>query len=259
MRACASSRRSLWPPERDMAVDGVVNGKDDPGGRQVFRSPAAVAIWWVWVLFAVGNLIDLAVQGRDHLSVVAAFILLLITGVVYVTALRPRVVADLRRAHGQQPGPRPPGGLGRCRARRLNRPAPHPVRVAGGRRRRNGEARHLRLGGALLAPQASRGRAARRPPGARRRWRVRPRRIRRGQARQGRLRRPSGATPPDIPEPVSLGVDADLVVTTLTTRAEQAREDEPAVRAAAPVSSWYWPAVAAILIPALALLIAVLA
>ena len=46
------------------------------------------------MLFAVGNLIDLAVQGRDHLSVVAAFILLFITGVIYTTVQRPRIVAD---------------------------------------------------------------------------------------------------------------------------------------------------------------------
>jgi Bacterial PH domain len=64
------------------------------GGPQTFRSPTAVAIWWVWVLFAVANLIDLAVQGRDHLSLVAAAILLLATGVAYVTAQRPRIIAD---------------------------------------------------------------------------------------------------------------------------------------------------------------------
>jgi Bacterial PH domain len=46
------------------------------------------------VLFAAANLIDLAIQGRDHLSVVAAFSLLAVTGVVYVTARRPRIVAD---------------------------------------------------------------------------------------------------------------------------------------------------------------------
>jgi Bacterial PH domain len=64
------------------------------GGPQVFRSPTAVMIWWVWVLFAVGNLIDLAVQGRDRLSLVAAAILVLVTGIAYVTAQRPRVIAD---------------------------------------------------------------------------------------------------------------------------------------------------------------------
>ncbi|MGH3202726.1 MAG: PH domain-containing protein [Streptosporangiaceae bacterium] len=64
------------------------------GGPQVFRSPTAVIIWWVWLLFAVGNLVDLAVQGRDRLSLVAAAILLLVTGIAYVTAQRPRVIAD---------------------------------------------------------------------------------------------------------------------------------------------------------------------
>ena len=59
-----------------------------------FRSPIAVVIWVVWLLFAVGNWIDLAVQGRDHGSAVAAAILLLATGAVYVTAARPRIIAD---------------------------------------------------------------------------------------------------------------------------------------------------------------------
>ena len=48
----------------------------------------------VWLLFAVGNWVDLAVQGRDHLSVVAAAVLLLATGAAYVTAQRPRIIAD---------------------------------------------------------------------------------------------------------------------------------------------------------------------
>ena len=61
---------------------------------QIFRSPTAVVVWVEWLLFAVGNWIDLAVQGRDHLSVVAAAVLLLATGVAYVTAQRPRIIAD---------------------------------------------------------------------------------------------------------------------------------------------------------------------
>ena len=71
-----------------------MSDKQDQNGRQVFRSVGAVVVWWIWVLFAVGNLIDLAVQGRDHLSLVAAFILLFVTGIVYITALRPRIIAD---------------------------------------------------------------------------------------------------------------------------------------------------------------------
>jgi hypothetical protein len=61
---------------------------------QTFRSPTALVVWVVWLLFAVGNWVDLAVQGRDHTSVVAAAILLLATGIAYVTAQRPRVIVD---------------------------------------------------------------------------------------------------------------------------------------------------------------------
>jgi hypothetical protein len=67
---------------------------DVAGGPQTFRSPTAVLIWWVWLLFAAANLVDLAVQGRDHLSLVAAAILVLATGIAYVTAQRPRIIAD---------------------------------------------------------------------------------------------------------------------------------------------------------------------
>jgi hypothetical protein len=67
---------------------------DAAGGPQTFRSPTAVIVWWVWLLFAAANLVDLAVQGRDHVSLVAAAILVLATGVAYVTAQRPRIIAD---------------------------------------------------------------------------------------------------------------------------------------------------------------------
>lgn len=63
-------------------------------GSQVYRSSMAVVIWWAWLVFAVGNLIDLAVQGRDHLAAEAAAALLVVTGIAYATALRPRVIAS---------------------------------------------------------------------------------------------------------------------------------------------------------------------
>src|ERR1700678_1688281 len=81
--------RSWW-----MTWAEVLSKQADADGRQMFRSPVRALIWWVWVLFAVGNLIDLAVQDRDHLSVIAACTLLLITGIVYATAQRPRIIAD---------------------------------------------------------------------------------------------------------------------------------------------------------------------
>lgn len=94
---------------------GVPAGAPDgqPGGRtgggqsggtttparppDVYRSSLALLAWWVWLAFAVANLIDLAVQGRDRLSLAAAAALVLVTGVMYVAAFRPRVVAA---AHG---------------------------------------------------------------------------------------------------------------------------------------------------------------
>jgi hypothetical protein len=51
-------------------------------------------VWWVWLLFLAANLADIAVQGRDHASAVAAAILVLVTGFAYVAAQRPRVIVD---------------------------------------------------------------------------------------------------------------------------------------------------------------------
>ena len=68
--------------------------KNQPGQVQTFRSATAVVVWVVWLLFAVGNWIDLAVQGRDHTSAIAAAILLLVTGIAYDTAQRPRIISD---------------------------------------------------------------------------------------------------------------------------------------------------------------------
>jgi Bacterial PH domain len=78
-----------------MAAEQATDGKaaSGVGKPQVFRSTTAVIVWGLWLLFAVANLIDLAVQGRDHASVVAAGILVMITGVAYVAAQRPRIIA----------------------------------------------------------------------------------------------------------------------------------------------------------------------
>ncbi|MGE5285795.1 MAG: PH domain-containing protein [Micromonosporaceae bacterium] len=54
----------------------------------------AIVLWYVWLVFAAANLIDLAVRGRDHSSAVIAAVLVLITGVAYVAMRRPRIIAD---------------------------------------------------------------------------------------------------------------------------------------------------------------------
>lgn len=60
----------------------------------VYRSTVALVVWWVWVVFAAANLLDLAIQAHSHFSAEVAAVLLLITGVTFVSAFRPRVVAD---------------------------------------------------------------------------------------------------------------------------------------------------------------------
>jgi len=65
--------------------------------KKVFRLPTPIVFWWVWVVFAVVNLADLAIQGRDKTSVQIAFGLAAVTGVVYACAYRPRVVTDADR------------------------------------------------------------------------------------------------------------------------------------------------------------------
>jgi hypothetical protein len=70
------------------AADGV------PAERKVFRLQGALIAWWVWVVFAGANLVDLAITGRDHTAAEIAVSLIVITGLVYACALRPQVVAD---------------------------------------------------------------------------------------------------------------------------------------------------------------------
>ncbi len=63
---------------------------------ETYRSPLALVVWWVWLAFAVANLIDIAVQGRDRLALAAAAALVLVTGLMYVGTFRPRVIATAR-------------------------------------------------------------------------------------------------------------------------------------------------------------------
>ena len=230
--------------------------KKDPDGREVFRSTGAVIVWWVWVLFAVGNLIDLAVQGRDHLTLVAAFILLFVTGIVYTTAQRPRIVADADGLTIANP----------VRDHRVGWAA-----VAGADPT---ELLRVRCEWPDGDGTARRGIYSWAVHSSRRRQAVAEMRARR-RSRQGRRdgfgagaggfgfggfggayggsADPAPATTAD-----PLRVDADRVVAVLTARAEKARLDAPEAQATAPVASWDLVAIAAIVIPGLALLVTAL-
>jgi hypothetical protein len=62
--------------------------------RKVFRLQGPLVLWWAWVVFVVLNLGDLAIQGHDRTSLQIAIGLLAVTGVVYACAFRPRVITD---------------------------------------------------------------------------------------------------------------------------------------------------------------------
>jgi hypothetical protein len=62
--------------------------------RKVFRLPGAIVAWWAWVILAAACLGDIAFTGHNHTAAEIAVTVLVVTGVVYTCALRPRVVAD---------------------------------------------------------------------------------------------------------------------------------------------------------------------
>jgi hypothetical protein len=267
---------------------------------QKFRSQIAVLIWWVWVLFAVANLIDLAVQGHDHVSAVAAAALILGTGIAYVTALRPRVIADedgivvknplrdhkigwlavakidlgeLLRVHcewapdplhgpGDSGGPGASGGAGGSgEGSGLRRKVIHAWAVQASRRRQ-------------AAAELKTRRAASRSAGASPYGRTGSYRLdhvaHRGEAdRFARAINESASAPPSV---VHMR-EVEQTVKTLNERAASAREraetarernsapgESPLERAAAvaPVTSWDTRSIAALVLPALLLVIVIL-
>lgn len=68
--------------------------KTGPDGKTVFRLIPPLVLWWAWVAFAVANIADLAIQSHNWLAVQVTVGLLALTGVFYVCTLRPRVVSD---------------------------------------------------------------------------------------------------------------------------------------------------------------------
>jgi hypothetical protein len=63
-------------------------------GKAVFRRGTPLVLWWLWVAFVVFNIIDVVVPDHDYFSFELIAGLLAVTAVVYACALRPRVVAD---------------------------------------------------------------------------------------------------------------------------------------------------------------------
>ena len=64
--------------------------------RETLRLPPPVIFWWVWVAFVAVNVIDYAVQGLPsaRFGAVVGAVLLLVTGLAFTLALRPKVIAS---------------------------------------------------------------------------------------------------------------------------------------------------------------------
>ena len=80
--------------QQEPAVPGPGTKEATVAEKKVYRLPGPQVLWWVWVVFVAGNLLDLAIQGHDYESLQIAVGLLAITGLVYACTLRPRVIAD---------------------------------------------------------------------------------------------------------------------------------------------------------------------
>jgi len=236
-------------------------------GRRVFRSPFAVIIWWIWVVFAAANLVDLAVQGRDRFSLLAGIGLLLVTGLMYAGAWRPRIITSdegLTISNPLRDHRVGWGAISLVEATELVR-----VRCEwplDGAERNPAEAPAAEGPGTPGEVPARTGKRviyAWAVHSARRKDRIRQLR------REVRGSRAGGYTPA---QPVSsVAIDADQVAAELSQMVQLAQG--PASGAAAgvgaagvgaagvrvaPVSRWHWPSIAAIVVPGLALLIAAL-
>jgi hypothetical protein len=68
--------------------------KDKRGGITVFRHPAPLVLWWLWVAFALANLFYLVTDGINIHSLRGIALVALITGVMYACTLHARVESD---------------------------------------------------------------------------------------------------------------------------------------------------------------------
>lgn len=208
-----------------------------PGpGADVYRSTTALVIWWVWVVFAAANIIDLAIQGHDHFSAVVAAVLLVITGVAFAAAFRPRLTADDTGLMIRNPlrDHRVPWGC----VQSMELGDSLEVRCAwqdGGPRRKK------LYGWAVHSPRRSRLKAEIRAQ----------RKVRSEERRSETFSR--------MPEEVRAAMaktDAEHIYDALQARANRARA--AGAPAAPPVSRWDWLAVAVLVVPVVLLIVVLL-
>lgn len=202
------------------------------GQREVFRRGMPVAIWWIWLVFAVANLADLATASRSHFVAVVTAILVTVTGVAYTCALRPRVVADEAGITVMNPlrDYRVPWGAVQrvdvrdwVRVHAVSAPGPDTVKTIDS--------------WALFAPA----------------------RVKRNSERKARVLARGSAEAARLPEEAVNLMSLPAVVAIARQLDQQARRERDRGAPAGPVTAaWAWPSMAAMAVPAIALLIVAL-
>jgi Bacterial PH domain len=284
-------------PDKVGAPSGAPDGQIDRGeaaktrGKvtqgpppETYRSPLALVVWWVWLAFAVANLIDIAVQGHDRLSLEAAAALVLVTGIMYVGALRPRVIAatrgivvrnplrdhrvpwtsvsnvdvrDLLRVHCAWPEPGPESGPNKGQGQQA---VQRPENVQRTRVVQAWALQSPRRAG--VRPSVGRYELARRSVGGAAAAAEPPRAVHRketeriARALSERARRQRADAMAARPGAAGGGAaDGDSPAGSLANGGVADRPEW----APRPVSAWHWPSVLAIVVPALLLVAAILA
>jgi hypothetical protein len=198
---------------------------------EVFRRTGPVVFWWVWLVFALFNVVDLAIQGSGHFTAVVTAILVAITGVAYACALRPRVVASGAGLVVKNP----------VRDHRVPWGAVEAVDV------RDWVRVHC-----VPAPGAAAGQTIDC-------WALfAPARFRRRAGRTAQIR--AFAAGPKVSDEARSLMSMTVVEAMAREMDERARRERAAGAAGgAPAASWAWPSLAAMILPALALVVVALA
>jgi Bacterial PH domain len=205
-------------------------------GPKMFRLPGAIVAWWAWMIFAGFFLVDIIISGRNHTAAEIAATLVFVTGVVYACALRPRVIAD-------------PGGITVQNPLRDHRIPWGSVAAV--------DLKESVQVHCVKEPGATRGKVIHS-------WALytqRRSRLRSELLKQGDRRRlPRSSFAPDEntsseAQKLSRQPAAQIMATQLDDLAQQARQRGAA--AGPRVVSWAWPAIAAIVVPGIVLVLVI--
>jgi hypothetical protein len=223
--------------------------RDTADGKTVFRLVPPLVLWWAWTVFAVVNVVDLAIQTPDWFSLQVVVAILLVTGVLYACTLRPKIISDPGGLTIRNPfrDYRVPWGgvagvfLGDSVEIRCDRPGPKPEKTI--------------YSWALYSSRRPRAKADLRAG-----FGARKERDRHDQRARRRFEVPDPSTFGRMPakgKEMASQHPSHVMAAELARRSEQARKDGTAPGMV--VGQWAWAPIAAVIIPLVALIAVILA